>query len=106
MKNRDELFPNGLAIAEGGGHIPAPILINLWLTLQTNIPKTWRANTTWTTSALTATCAAKPRRTISSAMTTAATRSSTNSRQSPEEEARCKEAKEGCPVEAIGDNGA
>jgi ferredoxin len=23
---------------------------------------------------------------------------------SPEEEARCKEAKEGCPVEAIGDN--
>ena len=25
---------------------------------------------------------------------------------SPEEEARCKEAKEGCPVEAIGDNGA
>jgi ferredoxin len=23
----------------------------------------------------------------------------------PEEEARCKEAKEGCPVEAIGDNG-
>ena len=24
----------------------------------------------------------------------------------PEEEARCKEAKEGCPVEAIGDNGA
>jgi ferredoxin len=26
--------------------------------------------------------------------------------ESPEEEARCKEAKEGCPVEAIGDNGA
>lgn len=25
--------------------------------------------------------------------------------ESPEEEARCKEAKEGCPVEAIGDNG-
>src|SRR5215469_1012725 len=25
---------------------------------------------------------------------------------SPEEEARCKEAKEACPVEAIGDNGA
>ena len=25
---------------------------------------------------------------------------------SPEEESRCKEAKEGCPVEAIGDNGA
>ena len=25
---------------------------------------------------------------------------------SPDEEARCKEAKEGCPVEAIGDNGA
>lgn len=25
---------------------------------------------------------------------------------SPEEEARCKEAKEGCPVEAIGDDGA
>jgi ferredoxin len=25
---------------------------------------------------------------------------------SPEEEGRCKEAKEGCPVEAIGDNGA
>ena len=25
---------------------------------------------------------------------------------SPEEEAQCKEAKEGCPVEAIGDNGA
>jgi len=24
---------------------------------------------------------------------------------SPEEAARCKEAKEGCPVEAIGDNG-
>jgi len=24
----------------------------------------------------------------------------------PEEEARCKEAKEGCPVEAIGDNGS
>ncbi|MGA2788864.1 MAG: ferredoxin, partial [Verrucomicrobiota bacterium] len=24
----------------------------------------------------------------------------------PEEETRCKEAKEGCPVEAIGDNGA
>jgi len=24
---------------------------------------------------------------------------------SPEEEAQCKEAKEGCPVEAIGDNG-
>lgn len=23
----------------------------------------------------------------------------------PEEEAQCKEAKEGCPVEAIGDNG-
>jgi len=26
--------------------------------------------------------------------------------ESAEEEARCKEAKEGCPVEAIGDNGA
>jgi ferredoxin len=26
--------------------------------------------------------------------------------ESPEEEGRCKEAKEGCPVEAIGDNGA
>ena len=26
--------------------------------------------------------------------------------ETPEEEARCKEAKEGCPVEAIGDNGA
>jgi ferredoxin len=26
--------------------------------------------------------------------------------ESPEEEARCKEAMEGCPVEAIGDNGA
>lgn len=26
--------------------------------------------------------------------------------ENPEEEARCKEAKEGCPVEAIGDNGA
>lgn len=26
--------------------------------------------------------------------------------ESSEEEARCKEAKEGCPVEAIGDNGA
>src|SRR6187551_2039395 len=26
--------------------------------------------------------------------------------ESPEEEARCKEAKEGCPVEAIGDDGA
>ena len=25
--------------------------------------------------------------------------------ESPDEEARCKEAKEGCPVEAIGDNG-
>jgi ferredoxin len=25
---------------------------------------------------------------------------------SPDEEARCKEAKEACPVEAIGDNGA
>jgi ferredoxin len=25
--------------------------------------------------------------------------------ENPEEEARCKEAKEGCPVEAIGDNG-
>jgi ferredoxin len=25
--------------------------------------------------------------------------------ESPEEESRCKEAKEGCPVEAIGDNG-
>jgi ferredoxin len=25
---------------------------------------------------------------------------------SPEEEGRCKEAKEGCPVEAIGDNGS
>jgi ferredoxin len=26
--------------------------------------------------------------------------------ETPEEEAQCKEAKEGCPVEAIGDNGA
>jgi ferredoxin len=26
--------------------------------------------------------------------------------ENDEEEARCKEAKEGCPVEAIGDNGA
>ena len=26
--------------------------------------------------------------------------------ESPDEEARCKEAKEGCPVGAIGDNGA
>jgi ferredoxin len=26
--------------------------------------------------------------------------------ENPEEEGRCKEAKEGCPVEAIGDNGA
>ena len=26
--------------------------------------------------------------------------------ETPEEEGRCKEAKEGCPVEAIGDNGA
>src|SRR4029077_11533223 len=26
--------------------------------------------------------------------------------ENPEEEARCREAKEGCPVEAIGDNGA
>jgi ferredoxin len=29
-----------------------------------------------------------------------------NQPESPEQEARCKEAKEGCPVEAIGDNGA
>jgi ferredoxin len=26
--------------------------------------------------------------------------------ENPDEETRCKEAKEGCPVEAIGDNGA
>lgn len=26
--------------------------------------------------------------------------------ETPEEEGQCKEAKEGCPVEAIGDNGA
>jgi ferredoxin len=26
--------------------------------------------------------------------------------ETPEQEAQCKEAKEGCPVEAIGDNGA
>jgi ferredoxin len=26
--------------------------------------------------------------------------------ENPDEEARCKEAKEGCPVEAIGDNGS
>ena len=26
--------------------------------------------------------------------------------ENPDEEAQCKEAKEGCPVEAIGDNGA
>jgi ferredoxin len=25
--------------------------------------------------------------------------------ENPDEENRCKEAKEGCPVEAIGDNG-
>jgi len=52
----------------------------LWLTLQIAIQKMSRANTTWTTSALTATCAARRRRTILNATTTVGTRSSINNR--------------------------
>ena len=59
----------------------------------------------WTTNASTATSAARPRRPISRATTTAATRYVYKQPGSPEEEALCKEAMEGCPVEAIGNNG-
>jgi ferredoxin len=48
------------------------------------------------TSALTATCAGKPHGGYSYVFKQPTT---------PEEEALCKEAMEGCPVEAIGNNG-
>ena len=71
--------------------------LNLWQTLQTNIPKTSPANTTWTTSALTATCAAKPRRTISSATTTAAIPSSTSSRPRPTKKRAARKPRKAAP---------
>jgi ferredoxin len=57
------------------------------------------------TSALTATCAAKPHPIISRASTTAANSYVFKQPSTPEEDALCKEAMEGCPVEAIGSNG-
>jgi len=54
----------------------------------------------------TAICLAKRRRPISNATTTAVTPTFTSKAESPEEEALCKEAMEGCPVEAIGNDGA
>ena len=56
-------------------------------------------------NALTAIYAARPRLPTSNAMTTAAIPTFTSSRRVPEEEALCKEAMEGCPVEAIGNDG-
>src|ERR1051325_918504 len=70
---------------------------NLWLTQQTNTPKTWRANTTWTTSALIATCAAKPRRTISNATTTADIPSFTSNRLRPKKKRVAKKPKKAVP---------
>jgi hypothetical protein len=57
-------------------------------------------------SASIAICVVKPRRPISSGTTTAETPTFTNNPENPEEEAVCKEAMEGCPVEAIGNDGA
>ena len=55
------------------------------------------------TSALTATYAGKPHQLISRAATTVA--NVFKQPTTPEEEALCKEAMEGCPVEAIGNDG-
>jgi hypothetical protein len=54
------------------------------------------------TSALTATCAGKPHPLISRAGGYSYVFKQPTT---PEEEALCKEAMEGCPVEAIGNNG-
>src|SRR6476661_10379767 len=77
---------------------------NLWPTLRINTRKTCPVSFTAMTSALTATCAGKPHPLISRAATTAATPMYFKQPTTPEE-ALCKEAMEGCPVEAIGNNG-
>jgi len=59
----------------------------------------------WITSASIAISAAKPLLTISKRNDDGGYSYVYKQPESPEEEARCKEAKEGCPVEAIGDNG-
>ena len=57
-------------------------------------------------NASTAIFAAKPRRPTSNATTTADIPIVYKQPETPEEEALCKEAMEGCPVEAIGPDGA
>ena len=57
------------------------------------------------TSALTATCAGKPHPLISRAANDGGYSYVFKQPTTPEEEALCKEAMEGCPVEAIGNNG-
>jgi len=70
-----------------------------------NTRKTCPESFTSMTSALTATCAGKPLPLISCAATRAATPMCFKQPTTPEEEALCKEAMAGCPVEAIGNNG-
>jgi ferredoxin len=57
------------------------------------------------TSALTATCARKLHPLISRAIDDGGYSYVLKQPTTPEEEALCKEAMEGCPVEAIGNNG-
>ena len=58
----------------------------------------------WMTSASTAIYAVKQHPLISRGTMMVVTHTSINRPESPEEEALCKEAMEGCPVEAIGDD--
>jgi hypothetical protein len=76
MRPRRELT---LAICPARCHIRRKTKTNLWLTSQTNIPKTLLANSTSIISALTATCVVRRHLTISSAMRMGVTPSSPNS---------------------------
>jgi hypothetical protein len=74
--------------------------------LQTNTRKMFRENFTSTTNSSIAICAAKPHRPISRGTNDGGHSYVYKQPENPEEEARCKEALEGCPVEAIGNDGA
>ena len=94
---------SALAIPVNGVHIAGT---NLWQTLQTNIPKTspgkyYVDNQCIDCDLCRETAPDNFKRNDDGGYSFVYKQPA-----SPEEEARCKEAKEGCPVEAIGDNGA
>ena len=78
---------------------------NLWPILRINTRKTSLENFTSMTSALTATCAGRTPPANFMRSDDGGYSYVFKQPTTPEEEALCKEAMEGCPVEAIGNNG-